>query len=630
MNIVLDVLATPLGWVLYFMFLLTNSFGMSIIFFAIITKLILFPLTRFAHLNSIRLLKLQPALSAIQKRYAHDKERLNEERYGLFTKEKYSPLVGIVPLLVQLVLLMGMLQVMYDPLYHMGFPEGIDLYFLGVDLREGSFIMPFFSGVAALIFALTQNFISPGALSQGKKMNVGLIIFTVGLSIYFAAVTPAGVGLYWTVGNLFAVVIVVVLYLFYNPYTLASEALALQNAERKTPAEIQVAYKKDKENKAREKADATRFLSAKKQLVFYAISGGQYKYYKNIIDYLLTHSDMVIHYLTSDSDDSVFHKNHPKLLPYYAGQGKVISLMLKLDADMFVTTVPDLQTFHVKRSIVRDNIEYIHTFHGLTSTHLVYKEKAFDYFDTILCVGPHQVAELRHREAMEGLPKKNLVKAGYGLYDDLLESYAELVKQARKSEKPRILIAPSWQADNLLDMCIDPMLESLIGNGYEIIVRPHPQHIRLFPHFINSLVERYMRYSETGEIIFELDFAGNESIFTSDVLITDWSGIAYEFSYCTLKPCIFINTPIKAMNPNYQRYGIEPLDIILRDKIGTSINVENVDKLNVAVSQLLKDKDAYKNQIEDIVKQYLYYPKRNGQAAGTYIMKKLGILPHKE
>jgi len=636
MNIITTILATPFGWVMFLAFQITNSIGASIILFSIIAKLILFPLTRFAHLNSIKLLTLQPALSAIQKRYPHDKERLNEDRYELFKKEKYNPLIGVVPLLAQLILLMGMLQVMYDPLHHMRLPEGTDLRFWGIDLgvvpslRYPSIelFMPLLSGIAALVFALMQNAISPGALSQGKKTNIGLIIFTVALSVYFAFVTPAGVGLYWTVGNIFAIVTVVILYFMYNPYKLAAEALAQKNAMRKTPAEIKQERETNKGNKAREKIDAARFASAKKQLVFYAISSGQYKYYKTIIDYILEHSNIVIHYLTNDPADSVFQKNESKLVPYYVGQGKTISLMLKLDTDILVTTVPDLQTFHWKRSVVRKDIEYIHTFHGPTSTHLVYKEKAFDYFDTIFCVGPHHVSEIRRREEMANLHKKNLVKAGYGLYDQLLESYNELSKQP--NSKPRILIAPSWQEDNLLDTCIDGLLESLIGNGYEIIVRPHPQHIKLFPHLINNLVTRYTNYSNTGEIVFELDFSGNDSIFLSDILITDWSGIAYEYSYCTLKPCVFINTPTKTMNANYKIYGMEPLDILLRDIVGVSIDTDNITAIDKAVSNLLANKDAYRDSISKLVQQYVYYPTRNGQAAGTYIIKRLGNQSTKE
>jgi len=626
MNDITGFLIAPLGWLLYIAYSITGNVGWSIIIFSIVAKIVLFPVMRMAHLNSIRLLRLQPELSAIKKRYPHDKEQLNEEQYILFQREKYSPLVGVIPLLVQLVLLMGMLQVMYDPLHHMRLPQGTDLSFLGIDLGEFHVVMPFLSGAATLAFSLVQNAISPGALSQGKRTNLGLIVFTVALSIYFAAVTPAGVGLYWTVGNLFAIVTVTLLYYMYNPHKLAVEALAFKKAEQKTSTELKQEHEHNKINKSREKTDAKRFMSAEKRLVFFALTGGQYKYYKTVIDYLLANSNTPIHYLTNDPDDAVFTKDSPKIIPYYAGHKKTISLMLKLECDMLVTTVPDLQTFHIKRSIAKNDIEYVHMFHAPVGSALVYKEKAFDFFDTIFCVGPHHSKEMRRREEFTNIKKRTLVKAGYGVYDMLLESYSAFHKD-ETNDIPLVLIAPSWQSENILESCIDDILNALLGKSYRIIVRPHPQFIRLFPSKSVALVEKYKRYSNSGEIVFELDFSRNSSIYMADLLITDWSGIALEFSYCTSKPCIYINTPPKISNPNYKKYGIELMDFSIRNQVGVSVEPIDIKKnLYAVVEKLLKGNEFSKEQIRESLSQYLYHPGRSGEAGGRYIIGRLGGL----
>jgi len=295
--------------------------------------------------------------------------------------------------------------------------------------------------------------------------------------------------------------------------------------------------------------------------------------------------------------------------------------MLKLDTDIMVTTVPDLQNYHMKRSVIRDDIEYIYIPHGPASTHLTMKEAAYDHFNTIFCVGPHQAAEIRRREELANIPRKKLVKAGYGLYDQLVSSYATLPQKSNK--KPKILIAPSWQADNILELCIDNMLNALSGRGFTVIVRPHPQFIRMFPDQIEALTTRYSKYTTDGDITFELDFSGNDSIFTSDILITDWSGIAYEFSYCTLKPSIFVNTPMKVLNPNYKKYGLDVLDISLRDKVGISLNIEDIKDIYKSVEHLLAEKDSFREQIQKIVNQYIYYPGKNGEAGGKYIMNQI-------
>jgi len=638
-----------------------------------------------AHRNSIRLLQLQPALNIIKQRHAGDKNSLNEAQYDLFNKERYSPLLGVLPLLVQLLLVMGMLQVMYHPLQHMlrfdsevinaliqavrrlydtqgtiaeqmlvldafqrhenlytfqsalaNFPdsysilyslEAKEMHFLGLNLSatpslaNPSFelIIILLSGIAALSFCLVQNKISPGALSQSSRTNKGLTIFTVGLSLYFAFALPVGVGLYWTVGNFTAIGVVLFLNFLYPPKKLAAEALTYLKDTRKTPEQLRDERTHKKELKARERQDASKFSTTKKQLVFYALTSGQYRYYKNIIEHILEHSNLSIHYLTNDPDDVVFTHNNERLIPYYTSQQRTISLMLKLDTDIMVTTVPDLQTFHMKRSIVRDDIEYIFIPHSLASLHVTMKEAACDHFDTVLCVGAHQTTELRRREQLANLPKKKLIKAGYGLYDQLAESYKAL--PIKDNKLPKILIAPSWQTDNILDSCIDTLLDSLLGQGYEIIVRPHPQYIRYYPGRMKALQEKYSKHED--EVSFVLDFSDNTSVFQSDILITDWSNIAFEFSYCTLKPSIFINTPMKVMNPNYERYGLEVVDITLRDKVGVSVNLDSVESLNEVVTNLLSNKDGYKERIQQALEQHLYYPGRNGEAGGKYLIQRL-------
>ncbi|MDR0221108.1 MAG: YidC/Oxa1 family membrane protein insertase, partial [Lachnospiraceae bacterium] len=585
-----------MGYIVYFAYRLTGSYGAAIIIFAFFARIILFPVSIATHKNSIRLLQIGPSLHRIKQRCAGDKKQLNEAQYELFQKEKYSPLVGLVPLFVQLFLIIGILQVMYNPLQHIlhmekpaidallettrelngtqggygeqllvfeainqaenipayqaalaDFPNRQDilraiaetnLYFMGINLGvvpTAAFhfpvsVVPFLSGLAALLLCLAQTALSPGALSQGRGTNWGLTVFTVALSAYFAAVTPAGVGIYWTVKSLLGIAVLPILNLMYNPKKLAKEALEYMETTRKTPEQLGQERARDKALRAREKTDAARFNKAPKQLVFYAISSGQYKFYKNIIEYLLAHSDIAIHYLTNDPDDAVFQKNEARLLPYYVSQKRTALLLLKLDTDLMVTTVPDLHSSYIKRSVARDDIEYIFTPHALIGSHITAREQAFDYFDTFFCVGPHRIPDLRWREKTAGLKKKNLVKAGYGVYDQLVESCASLANTP--NERPQILIAPSWQADNIMELCIGEILEALTGKGYRIVVRPHPQEMRLFPERKAALEGRFADYAATGEIVFEFDFSGNESIFMSDILITDWSNIAFEFAFC--------------------------------------------------------------------------------------------------
>ena len=667
---------------MYFAYNVTNSYGLAILIFTVFVSILLYPVNVLAHKNSIRLLQIQPSLEGIKKLHGGDRNRLNEEQYNLFKSERYSPFIGLIPLLAQLFLIIGMLQVIYHPLQHImrlgpeligelvqvtrsitGVQGGLgeqlralealqnpanaslfrsvfdgtippsimefDFNFLGLNLGvTPSFgapisvlAIPALSGITALIFCIAQSGISPGALSQSKKTNVGLTVFTVAFSIYFAFVTPLGVGMYWILRNSFGTVVIFILDKLYNPKKLAPEAIAYLEATKKTPKEIAEERKNKKILATREKLDIVRFKQAKKDLVFYALSGGQYKYYKTIVEYILQHSEITIHYLTNEPEDAVFEMEQIRFIPYYVSQRKTTMLLLKLDAKMLVTTVPDLQVYHMKRSILRDDIEYVYVQHGLGSTHFAAREEAHDHFDTIFCVGEHQAVELRRHEELKGLPEKNLVRSGYGLYDQLVESYRSL--EISPTEKPKILIAPSWQQDNILDCCIEPLLKGLLGKGYQIIIRPHPQYVRMFSDRLERIKKKYSNEVESDELVLDVDFLSNEAILLADIVITDWSNIAFEFSYCTLKPSIFINTPAKILNPSFEEYGIVALEILLRDKIGQSMEPQDVDKVDELVTHMLKEKELYTQQIKDVVKEYLYYPGRSGEAGGKYIIRRI-------
>jgi len=82
-----------------------------------------------------------------------------------------------------------------------------------------------------------------------------------------------------------------------------------------------------------------------------------------------------------------------------------------LKADVMVLTMLDLQNFQLKRSI--HPVRYAYVFHSMGSTHMVDHENSYDHYDSLLCTGPHHVAEIRRREQLKGLLPKHLFAYGY-------------------------------------------------------------------------------------------------------------------------------------------------------------------------------------------------------------------------
>jgi YidC/Oxa1 family membrane protein insertase len=619
----INMLTYPLGQILRLGYFITGSYGFAILFFALVAKIITFPLTLLAQKNSIRLIPLQPELDHIKRVHYGDKNRINEEQYELYKRERYSPASGLLPLLVQLVLLIGMVNVIYQPQNHIANLVADDFIFFGIDLSvrpstdnlSALVSLPLLSGLSSYILCLIQNRINPAQRRMNFWGKWGMSIILIAFSLYFPIVMQAAVGLYWFYSNTLSIAVAFCTNAVYNPKKLVAAELLVpppkisreerfrQKTLRRQQAEI-------------ENASIKRFYSSgnSDKLVFYSVIGGQYKYFSEIIDYLLVNTEIVVHYITNDFNDNLLTQKRERLEVYYISEKRAITFMLKLKAKMVVMTAPNLQQYHIKRSVVCPDIEYVFTYHHFTSLMLL-REGALDHFDTVFCVGKHQIEEIRRTEQLYGLPQKKLVKVGYGQIDKLLRMYSTMPQKEHKMLQ--ILIAPSWSERNILDSCLDEIIKNLAGN-YKLIVRPHPEYIRRFPDKWQAIMNKY----NIGNLSFDEDFLSNDSIYQSDILITDWSNIAYEFSYCTKKPTIYINTPMKVMNSEYQKLGIEPLDITLRDRLGVSIDIDKLNSLPAIIEDMRRDSERYRASIESTVTEYLFYPERSGEAAGKYIMSR--------
>ena len=67
-------------------------------------------------------------------------------------------------------------------------------------------------------------------------------------------------------------------------------------------------------------------------------------------------------------------------------------------------------------------MHYVYVFHSMGSTHMVDHENSYDHYDSLLCAGPHHVAEIRRREQLKGLPPKHLFAHGYPRLERLVEA----------------------------------------------------------------------------------------------------------------------------------------------------------------------------------------------------------------
>lgn len=112
----MEYISKPFGLIMNFCYDLVSNYGIAIIFFTLITKIIMFPVSLWTHKNSLNLIKIQPQLNGIKAKYYGEKDKISDEQLKLYKEEHYHPLAGLIPMIVQLFLLMCVIQIIYNPL----------------------------------------------------------------------------------------------------------------------------------------------------------------------------------------------------------------------------------------------------------------------------------------------------------------------------------------------------------------------------------------------------------------------------------------------------------------------------------------------------------------------------------
>ena len=617
----IDFIANCFGYLMNLIYSICNNYGITILIFTFITKIILFPVNILVHKNSIKMVKMKPKIDELKIKYNNDKDAFMEAQIDLFEKEKYHPSLGTIPLIIQIPIILGLVYVVKNPSQYIEGLNSIYLFFINLSLKPSTnnfYIIPIIAVFATILLWFIENRINvlQREASLWNKLFTGII--TVGITTYLVFIVPNGVGLYWIFSDIFAVLQICVLNTIFPPKKYVDYEYLNRIKKEK---EEQLKF--NKESKKKSKYYYKKFFETDNidnmKLMFYSEGSGYYKYFKGIIEYILDNSNINIHYVTSDMNDKIFEKNNPRVIPYYIAINQLIPLFMKLEADIVVMTTPDLENLYLKRSIVRKDIEYIYTDHAITSINLMYRNGALDYFDTIFVTGQNQVDEIRKIEKIRNTKEKNIVKTGYCLLDDMVKNYVPKKSSGIKN----ILIAPSWQNENIMDLCIDKVLDALLGNDYLVTLRPHPQYMRTKSSELDRIAKKY---NEKGreDFVIQRDFSSNEEVLNADVIITDWSGIGFEYAFVTNKPVVYINTPMKVINKEYKKVDITPIHVELRDVIGKSINIDDIDaSLKNIIGDMTNNTEKWKEKILCAREKYLFNFGKCSKVAGDYIIKRV-------
>lgn len=274
MSFLLDIISVPLGWIMRTIYGLVGSYGIALILFTLVTKIIMFPLAVKQKKSSIRMAAFQPVIQNIQRKYANDPAKQQEELARLQQEHGFSMTSGCLPMLIQMPILLGLIQVIYNPLRHIfkisrtlikdtlvpiaegimpamsryspessviaavqkapeAFAKALDgetisriqnfqLTFMGMDLTATPSIKVFNSllwiPILSVVFMAVQSWLMTKL--NGQQMNGQMIVmlgFQTLMFGYFAFLLPAGVSIYWIFSSIFGILQELILRIFYDP-----------------------------------------------------------------------------------------------------------------------------------------------------------------------------------------------------------------------------------------------------------------------------------------------------------------------------------------------------------------------------------------------------------------------------
>jgi len=327
-----------------------------------------------------------------------------------------------------------------------------------------------------------------------------------------------------------------------------------------------------------------------RNIVFYSESGQDWHHFKDIIVKLIDTQKKVC-YITSDKTDPGLNLVNQNYRSFFVSEGFwQISFFQFLKADCLVLTMIDLNIFQLKRSI--NPVHYIYLFHAMGSTHMVDFENSYDHYDSILCSGPHQIAEIRKREQLKNLPAKNLVEHGYARVENLMKEAQN--RQHTHSLPYTILLAPTWGDNSILNICGHRLVGILLDAGYKLILRPHYQTAKLTPDIIENILKTYGNHPSFTHVFKMGDM---QSLFDSDLLICDWSSTSIEYSLGLEKPVLYIDVPRRIRNEKYMELGIEPMEVSIRSEVGRILSPDNLEQAPSIINSLLANPDQFREHI---------------------------------
>lgn len=285
-------------------------------------------------------------------------------------------------------------------------------------------------------------------------------------------------------------------------------------------------------------------------------------------------------YYTSAQNDPCFEQNYKFVKPEFIGEGNIAFVKLNmLSAGVVLMTTPGLQVYQLKRS--KKVKHYAHVLHAASDA-TMYRLFGIDYFDSVLLSGDYQKNDIITLEKQRDIKSKELVTVGCPYLDTLNDKIQSIQKE--ENHNFTVLVSPSWGKSSLLTKYGEKLLDPLVKTNWNIIIRPHPQSKKSEPEILKRLEEMYKNCTNVS---WDYERDNIYSMKKSDIMISDFSGIIYDYTFLCDKPVIYVNANLD-LRP-YDAYDIDGGKNIWQFKTLKEIGIELDDSNFENIESIIKN-----------------------------------------
>ena len=357
-----------------------------------------------------------------------------------------------------------------------------------------------------------------------------------------------------------------------------------------------------------------------RSLLIYSEGKNYWGTFRPIVEALIERK-VPFRYWTQDVHDPALLIDNEYMDSRYIGNGSRSWFKLNsAQADIMLATTPNIGTpgYPLLRSPRVGRL--IHVWHSIGDfAYAWYHKGGLDCYDEVLTAGTYMDEQIRLLEQKRGLTEKTLVPCGVPYLDGMLSKVRDASDDVTAADGKTILVAPSWGSKGCLTVYGVDFIADLARAGFRVIVRPHPQSLKVEKALFDSFKEQLAVFPAVS---WDEGVDGSAAMRKADLLISDTSSVRMDFALLYERPVITLEMPLADLS-EYEYDELKPLleHSTMELEIGSRVGKDDITRMPEVVQTTLAAHDS--RDFAAIREKYVAHFGRSGDAVAEYLITQL-------